>query len=142
MDKQISFEDFKKSFDKYKNYVQEISKEDFKVLWFDDYYDGMLCGILEHDDKKYRFEIISDDVDNSIRPRLFAVIAMTENQIEEETYWNKLFQKYVGNHNNLNTDEQLRQEPQNVHHLFYDEYKKKYHINYDKNFIKFWYAEK
>ena len=67
---------------------------------------------------------------------------MTENQIEEETYWNKLFQKYVGNHNNLNSDEQLRQEPQSVHHLFYDEYKKKYHVNYNKNVIKFWFSEK
>ena len=96
MDNQISLEEFKKSFDKYKNSVRKISKGDFKVLWFDDYYDGMLCGILEYEGEKLRFEIISDYINSNIRPRLFAIIAMTENQIEEETFLQRRHEKRAG----------------------------------------------
>jgi len=43
-----------------------FSARHFKVLWFDDYYDGMLCGILEYKNEKYRFEIISDITNNNL----------------------------------------------------------------------------
>jgi hypothetical protein len=141
MNNHITLKQFKESFDSYKNSVSEIAKEDLKFLWFDNYYDGMLYGMLEYEAKKYRFEIISDYTENT-RPRVFAVIFMAEKQIDEETYWNKLFQKYVGNHCNLDSNEELRQEAQNLHHLFYDEYKRRDDPGYDSNIVKAWFIEK
>ncbi len=136
----VTFEDFKNAFDHYKNVVTKISEEQFKVFWVNDYYDGMLIGILEYKNQKCRFEIISDYYsDEAVKPRIFAVISLNKKQEKEVIYWHNLFQKHVGNHNNWNRTEPLRQEPESQHALFYDEYKAKYKMNFAKNEVIAWY---
>lgn len=125
---------------KYKNAVPDLGAADFKILWIDDYHDGILCGMLEYRNEKFRYEIITDFMENEL-PRVYAVIQLTEEQIKEETNWNRLFQKYVGNHNNYDTDEPLKQQPAARHHLFYDEYKKRQTPNYNLNLVKAWFTQ-
>lgn len=55
MNSQITFEQFKKEFEFFRNTVIQIHESDFGVLWINDYYDGMLTGMLEFQSKKYRF---------------------------------------------------------------------------------------
>jgi hypothetical protein len=141
MGTKITLEEFKRSFNSCKNLVPQISKDDIKFLWFDDYYDGMLIGMLEYEGEKFRFEIISDFVADPVKARVFAVLIMAPKQVEKEIFWNQLFQKYVGNHSNLDSTEALSMKPENMHHLFYDEIKAKPRINYNNNFVKYWYEE-
>jgi hypothetical protein len=137
---QVTFRQLKDTFDEYKSSVPKIEDSDFKVLWMDDYYDGMLVGMLEYENRKFRYEIISDFTEN-IRPRVFAIIELTQKQIDEELYWNNLFKKYVGNHNNFDSDEKLVQQPQTMHHFFYDKYKQRQEPNYDLNIVKGWFTQ-
>lgn len=136
----VNFKDFKSSFDKHKHSVQEILYDGLTFLWIGDYYDGMLEGMLKYKNKKYKFKIITDYT-KQIYPRTFAIINLTENEIKEEEYWNEQFEKYVGNHNNLETKEESKVKPQSEHHLFYDEFNKRKNKGYDKNTVKGWYIE-
>lgn len=139
MDNKITFGELKDEFEKHKNSIPKILESDFKVLWMDDYYDGMLVGMLEYQNRKFRFEIINDITDN-ISPRIFAVIELTQMQIDDEIYWNDMFKKYVGNHNNFDDEEELKQHPQAMHYLFYDQYKQRPVPNYDLNIVKGWFT--
>jgi len=120
------------------NRVTQINESDFGVLWMDDYYDGMLTGMLQYQGKKYRFEIISDYEDN---PRYFAVIELTPEQIAVESYWNNLFKEYVGNHNNFDSNETREIKPQEMHHFFYDRYKIKTEPDYNMNPVHAWFIQ-
>lgn len=133
----IRFIQFKKEFEALRDAITQIEETDFRVLWIDDYYDGMLMGMLEYQGKKYRFEIISDYTDN-LHPRFFAVIELTPEQIATESYWNNLFKEYVGTHNNYDSNEKPKMQPQAMHPLFYDRYQKRHEPNYDLNPVHAW----
>jgi hypothetical protein len=139
MDDKVTFGQLKDAFENHRNSIPKIEESDFRVLWMDDYYDGMLVGMLEYKNIKFRFEIISDYTE-TIRQRIFAIIELTQEQINEESYWNDLFKKYVGNHNNFDSDD-LKQQPQTMHHLFYDQYKQRPAPNYDLNLVKGWFVQ-
>lgn len=139
MNSPVTFEQFKNAFEKYQNQIEKIEEKDLNVLWIDDYYDGMLLGMLEYQNSKFRFEIISEGTD-SINQRIFAIVALTQSQIAEETYWNNLFKENVGNHNNFDTIEELKQHPQSMHHLFYDNYKMRDSPNYNTNIVRGWFV--
>ena len=140
MEPGVNFKDLKSSFNDHKHSVPEILYDELNFLWIQDYYDGMLDGMLKYKDQKYRFEIITDFTKN-VYPRIFAIITLTESEIKEEEYWNELFEKYVGNHNNLETTEERKLKPQSGHHLFYDEFNKRKFKGYDSNLVKGWYIE-
>ena len=140
MDYKVTFRQLKDAFGKHQNSIPKIEESDLRVLWMDDYYDGMLVGMLEYGNRKFRYEIITDFTEN-IRPRVFAIIELTQEQINEESYWNNLFIKYVGNHNNFDSDDELKQHPQTMHHLFYDQYKQRTASNYDLNMVKGWFIQ-
>jgi hypothetical protein len=136
----VNFKDFKSSFDKHKHSVPEIHYDEITFLWIGDYYDGMLEGMLKYKNQKYKFKIITDCTQH-IYPRIFAIIGLTENEMKEEEYWNEQFEKYVGNHNNVQTKEEKTVKLQSEHHLFYEAFNKRKNKGYDKNIVKGWYIE-
>ena len=130
--KSITYNQFKSSFEQHKKVVEQISPKHCATLWYDDWYDGMLSGMLEYENQKFRFEIITD-YEKQIRPRVFAVISLTAQQIEEEIYWHGLFEKHVR--------DDTSDKPKSEHHLFYDEYQKRTNPNYGLNYVRAWYVE-
>lgn len=140
MNASVTLENFRTQFETYKNEVKEIALSDIDFLWFNDYWDGMLEGILAYKNKKYRFEIITDYVQN-IRPRIFAIVELTLEQIEEEAFWHDLFTKHVGDHNTAPFNSEGTVKPQADHHLFYDKYKTRLTPNYSSNIVIGWYKE-
>ncbi len=131
MSDHITFNQLKFSFDKYKNRVKELSSDDINILWFDDYYDGVLSGLLEYENQKFKFEIITDYTQN-IYPRVFAVIQLTAEQILKEIYWNKLFTTHVVDGSKVR--------PASEHHLFYDKYQNA-NSDYASNYVRGWFVE-
>src|SRR5690349_19819274 len=96
---QLTLKDLRNSFDLNKGNVKQIPKDQLNVLWFDDYYDGMLSGILEHEGQKFRFETITDYSQN-IYPRTFAIVQLTDQEYDDESYWHDLFKKHVADYKN------------------------------------------
>lgn len=136
----VTLNDFRSNFETYQNEVKEIALSDITFLWFDDYYDGMLEGMLAYKNKKCRFEIISD-YSQETWPRIFAVFELTVEQIDKEIYWHDLFCKHVGTHNSNPFTLEGVVKPQAEHHLFYDNYNKRPVPNYSMNTVIGWYKE-
>jgi hypothetical protein len=139
MDCRLTFERFKEEFEKHKHSVPKIGQGEFEILWMDDYYDGMLSGMLEYEHTKARFEIINDFNDGN-QQRIFAIIQLNQRQINEEFFWNDLFRKYVGNHNDFRFEESTYESPK-THHLFYDQYKQRQVPDYRFNPVTAWFAQ-
>ena len=136
----ITLRQFKSSFNQVKDRVEKVRVEELTFLWFDDYYDGMLCGILEYKNQKCRFEIVTD-YQQEIRPRVFAIIELSEEQIADETYWHELFEQHVGSNSISLAKDTVLHRPQSEHHLFYEPYQKRPDPHYELNIVKAWYVE-
>lgn len=141
MSTSINLRQFKSSFDKYKNEVTKVPSKELTFLWFDHFYDGMLSGILEYKNKKCRFEIITDYEKQQIRPRIFAILELTNEQVEDENHWHQLFEQHVGCHSVSPGKDAVLWRPQSEHHLFYEPYQKRKKPNYKASRVIGWYGE-
>jgi hypothetical protein len=131
---QLTLKEFRTSFDLNKENVKQISKDQLNVLWFDDWYDGMLSGILEHEGQKFRFEIITNYTQN-IYPRSYAIIQMTEEEFKEELYRGDLFKNHVADYKNR------IYKPATEHHLYFDEVSKRKQLDYEPSIIYGWFID-
>ena len=130
----LSLKDFKTSFDLNKGQVRQIPRDQLSVLWFDDYYDGMLSGILEHKRQKFRFEIITDYSQN-IYPRTYVMVQLTEEEYQDELYWHDLFKKYVADYQNR------IYQPETEHHLYFDQVSKRKKVDFGSSLIHGWFID-
>jgi hypothetical protein len=131
---QLTLNDLRTSFEQNKGKVRQISKDKLNVLWLDGYYDGMLSGIVEHEGQKLKFEIITDYSQNT-SPRTFAIINLTEKEIEEETYRHNLFKKHVADYKNK------IYKPETEHNLYFDQVSKRGNLNYESSLVYGWFIE-
>lgn len=69
------------------DYYKQI-KSDIKILWDMYYYDGPLSGVCRYNNKNCWFEVAAGDVDVRL---IYALLEMTNDQFNYETYWHKLF---------------------------------------------------
>lgn len=136
----INLRQFKSSFDNYKDKVSKVPLEDLTFFWFDDFYDGMLSGMLGFRSRRYRFEIVTD-YEKQIRPRVFAIIELTKEQVEDETYWHHLFEEYVGCHSIAPAKDAVIHRPKSQHRLFYEPFEKRKKPNYMVSPVIAWYEE-
>lgn len=89
-------------------------------MWFDDFYDGLLTGVVQYQNEVYRYEIVTDYT-KLIYPRIFALVALTADEFKEEKYWNDLYGKLI------------KEQPENKesHKFFFEEQQQRNIINYD-----------
>jgi hypothetical protein len=106
----------------YRNMLPQIDEKEVRILWHCAYYDGPRDGVMLYQEKPHWFQI--EDADADFRVRVdstgqkwkdwyarFLVIALTDDQFQEEVYWHNLFRQKVGTY--WDYDEQGRrvQEP-------------------------------
>ncbi|MCU0240192.1 MAG: hypothetical protein MUC29_12185, partial [Pyrinomonadaceae bacterium] len=80
--------------------LPKIEKNEIRLLWADDWFDGVINGVLLYQNKKCRFEMIEENNDDNTQNfyRRYLIIELTERQLQEEEYWHKLFVENVGSH--------------------------------------------
>lgn len=89
--------------------LPQIDEKEVRILWHNDYYDGPRNGVLLYQGKVYWFQIQddicdllphSDEVNEAEESgyNRFLVIELTDEQFQEEKYWNELFRQKVGTH--------------------------------------------
>jgi len=83
-----------------------------KMDYHTDWYDGPLSGACTHAEKRYWFELYSEEYTQTDRNRQYVLYEPTPNQIREHDYWHGEFVKYV------------EHSPQAEWPNFYDRYKK------------------
>ena len=96
-------------------------------LWFDDFWDGPLSGLVSYAQQRYWCQMIAErppGAPSGSFYRRFVLLMLSEQEYAEETYWHDLFRRFVGTHTDVDgtpfSPEKLR--PQEEHHLFYDAY--------------------
>lgn len=94
MNNEITLKELKKSTEKLLHRINNIHESQLKFLWFQDFYDGPLNGILEFENKEYRYEIVTNYT-KAIYPRIFALVELTEDELKEEKYWYDLHKEIV-----------------------------------------------
>lgn len=88
-----TFQHFKTSYASLKGIVPEVSEEELSFLVMTGFYDGPLEGVVEYNGKKCWYEVVSDFV--SERTRYFALIELSEEEYQNELYWQRQFEGYV-----------------------------------------------
>ena len=120
--------------------VEQIPINKITFLWYDDFYDGYLSGILEYENKKCRFEILTN-WKLGIRPRKFAIINLTMEQLNQETYWHHLFEQHVGTNSVSPSNNAILYQPLSEHHKFYSEFQKRNKADYKLTEVIGWFIE-
>jgi hypothetical protein len=123
--------------------LPQIARQAVRLLWHDDYWDGPLSGMLLYQGKEYWFQMIAenDDPDLVAFYRRFAVLELTEAQLQEEHKWHTLFQEKVGTHTDYDVAGQRELgalKPQELWHEFYDAYKECTPSTYLENTVIGW----
>ena len=113
--------------------LPKIEGSGYKLLWFSDYYDGEINGMLLYKDRKYWYQIYSEseDEDYSDYYRRYIIIELTELEVAEEEYWYKLFQEKVGY--------PIATQPQEMWSEFYEPYKNRKPQDISKNRVIGWF---
>lgn len=81
--------------------LQKVSIDDIKLLWHNNYYDGMLSGYCILDGKFMYFDLMEqNESDDRGWYRRFYLIDVPEDEEIEVIRRHELFEKYVGTHCN------------------------------------------
>jgi hypothetical protein len=131
---QMTLKDFRACFESNRGIVRQISKEEITILYLDDYYDGMLSGMLAYRGENLRFEIITDYT-KLIYPRTFAVINLSQEQLQEETNRHELFKRHVADYKNR------IYKPVDEHHLYFDRYGERNDFEFELSTVIAWFIE-
>jgi len=129
MNNNITLKELKKSKEKLLPQIKCLEENQMTFLWFDDFYDGPLNGVLKYQDKEYKYEIVSDYMKLEY-PRIFALVALTNEELKEEKYWNDLYIELVKN----------QPENEESQEAFFEQQKKRKVINYGNRKVLWYYV--
>lgn len=122
--------------------LPKVSRDDLRIVWQVDYWDGPRSGVMAYRDQMVWFEVF-DEPDEPDVFRRFLLIALTPEQLAEERYWNELFRKKVGTHWDYDDSGNwvrgsLR--PKETQGEFYEPYRKRAPQDFSENEIIGWFA--
>ncbi|MEN8121443.1 MAG: hypothetical protein ABFS35_13915 [Bacteroidota bacterium] len=83
--------------------IEDLPKIDFSEtenIWVSDYWDGAISGMIEYQNELYRFEMTQENEEwkEGEWCRRFAILKLSEEQIEREFIVHEDFQRFVGTH--------------------------------------------
>jgi hypothetical protein len=115
-------------------------------LWFDDFWDGPLSGLVSYAQEHYWCQMIAErtaGMPSSGFYRRFVLLMLSKQELAEEIYWHDLFRRVVGTHTDGDgtsfSPAKLR--PQEEHHLFYDKYQQRETPNRTTNICIGWFED-
>jgi hypothetical protein len=81
--------------------LNNIDRQEVKLLWSYDWWDGPISGMLIYREEKCWFQLFTDSDDPEVEklPRRYLVIELSKDQLEEKEHWQNLFLEKVGGNN-------------------------------------------
>lgn len=77
--------------------LPKINEKDLKFLWYNDWWDGPISGMLTYQNKKYWFDILSEDGSSpDVYYRRYLIIELSEEQVKHKEYWHDLWVEGMG----------------------------------------------
>ena len=108
--------------------VPRVERNDVRLLWHSDFWDGPRSGMLLYKGEECWFELFAENDDPREWYRRFAILRLSFDQLAEEHRWHELFRRCVGTHTDYNHEEERTigaVRPREFHAEFYDEYRKR-----------------
>ena len=120
--------------------VPQIDRKDIKFIWYGNWWDGPIDGMLLYRNRKCWFDMFDKEEsatwDNP--SQRYLVIELTAEQIETEEYWHNLFVENVGSHmvpdeNGVRHKDRVK--PRETWHEFYEPYKNREQADFSNNLV-------
>ena len=120
--------------------VRKINRDEVRLLWYADFWDGPINGLCLYNDKKYWFELMADSEDElpDTTQRKFLVLELSRRQLTEEEHWHELFRRKVGTHCDFE-EPNPEVKPKETQREFYEEYGKRSKPDYSNNVAIGWF---
>jgi hypothetical protein len=109
-----------------------VDPAEIAILWSVTYWDGPLRGILAWHSAQYWFACVNDYWEDELAPRIFAIMALTPEQLADETFWHERFVAEV--QTPLGTPSY-----QSSAEVFYEAYRRRGEPQYMRNPIVGWF---
>jgi hypothetical protein len=119
-----------------------IGREEVRLLWHADFWDGPRSGLLRYRGELCWFEVVVDNDDPDLEGwyRRFAVLRLSKEQLVEEQYRHELFRQKVGTHTDYEEPVGAVQ-PQDHHEDFYTAYRQRKPRDFSRNAVLGWFEE-
>lgn len=78
--------------------LKKYKKEEYQVIWIRDYWDAPITGMLSIDEQYFWFELIKENWTQDDWFRRYAIVQLSDEQLEKEWQVHEDFQRYVGIH--------------------------------------------
>jgi hypothetical protein len=122
----------------------QIAREDVRLLWHVDFWDGPRSGMLVYHGEECWFQIVAESEDaDSDWYRRFVVLRLTADQHTEEFRWHELFRTNVGVDTDYDEQEQRPTTgylwPREHWHTFYDPYRLRTPPDFSGNEVVGWF---
>lgn len=141
----LTFADISRSVDGYLR-VPQVERDEVRLLWYSDYWDGPQSGMLIFGGKQCWFEVVVENEDSLDWNRRFAILTLSADQLADENRWHDLFHRCVGTHTDYTEyDDQQDGPPEGImrprelHSEFYDAYKQREPRDYSKCEVLGWF---
>ena|ERR1051325_2045953 len=120
--------------------TRKISRNQVRLLWHCDFWDGPINGLCEFNSRKYWFTLLDDGEPDALDalPRKFALVELSPEQLADEERWHKLFREKVGTHCDLE-EPHPEVKPKESHREFYEAHEKRAKPDYSSNAIVGWF---
>lgn len=128
--------------------LPRLDRSQVSLLWFAEYYDGPMSGLLETGGRKYWFQAPKDylgrydEIGDEVRHYL--VIELSPEQLAEEEEWHDLFREKVGTqydpYENVHPPVERYLRPQEMHAEYFDAAESRTPLDLSQNRVIGWFA--
>ena len=119
--------------------ITQIPRDQVRLLWSDDWYDGPISGMAEVQGARYFFEMIDPDaLGEEEEHRKYWLIELNADQLNEEEQWHELFCRKVGTHFDFTARPALPEEQVDLA-AFYGPYRERKTPDYGNNTFIGWF---
>ena len=119
--------------------IAQIPREQVRLLWSDDWYDGPISGMAEFNGASYLFDLIDrDQLGAEQEVRAYWLIQLSDVQLNDEVQWHELFCQKVGTHFDFTGRPPLAREQVDMD-AFYEPYGRRIPPDYRDNLVIGWF---
>jgi hypothetical protein len=118
--------------------TQKLDRNEIRLLWCFDFWDGPINGMCLYENRKYWFDMLDAGENGDSAPRRFLVLDLSTQQLAEEERWHDLFRAKVGTHCDFE-EAHPEVKARELHPEFYEAYKKRVKPDYSNNPVIGWF---
>lgn len=120
--------------------LPQIEKAAVRWQWPCDFWDGPITGVVLYEGVKYWAQQCAEHVEAEPWYRRYLIIELSEEQLQDEEYWHRLFEEKVGTHTCSHLAAEARKVKREDHwREFYEPYQQRTPPDFSQNRVVGWF---